>query len=67
MNNTPIVAFCNTNSNVDGIDLVVPLNITNKRAVGVGLWLIANEILKIRGEKPVELENFIKGTQQDTD
>lgn len=60
LNNIPLVAFCNTNSKIDGLDLVVPLNITNKNAIRIALWLIANEILKSKGEKPVELGSFGK-------
>ena len=60
LNQIPVVAFCNTNSNVSGIDLIVPLNTISKKAIGIALWLIANEVRKLRKEKEIILENFIK-------
>lgn len=59
INQIPVLAFCNTNSDISGVDLVVPLNITNKGAIGVVLWLILNEIKKLKKEKPILLEEFI--------
>ncbi len=54
----PTIGFCNTNSNISGVDLIVPLNITNKKALKVSLWLIANNIRKLRGEEEVGVEVF---------
>lgn len=56
--NIPTIAFCNTNSDISGVDLIVPLNITNKKAIKMALWLIANNIRKLRGEEEVGLEVF---------
>jgi small subunit ribosomal protein SAe len=67
LNNIPVLAFCNTNSKIDGLDLVVPLNVTNRNAIRIALWLIANEILRAKGQKPVLLEGFGKEEQSDED
>lgn len=64
LNNIPVVGFCNTNSRTDGIDIIVPINITNKQAIEVALWLIANEIRRLRGEEAIPMEIFSKGEEE---
>ncbi len=59
LNRMPVVGYCNTNSDVNGIDVIVPMNITNKQALGVSLGLILNEMRKLKKEEPVPLEEFI--------
>jgi len=61
LNNVPVVAFCNTNSKTDGIDLIVPINTTNQKSLEIALWLIANEIRKLRGESEIAMDVFSKG------
>lgn len=56
--NIPTIAFCNTNSDISGVDLVVPINTTNQKAIMVSLWLIANNVRKLRGEEEVGLDKF---------
>lgn len=60
LNKIPVMAFSNTNSNVSGLDFLIPLNITSKKAIGVALWLIANEIKKERKEEEIVLEEFME-------
>jgi ribosomal protein uS2 len=64
LNNIPVVAFCNTNSSTEGIDLIVPINTTNQKSLEIALWLIANEIRKLRGESEVAVEVFSKGVAE---
>ena len=59
LNRMPVIGYCNTNSDVNGLDLIVPINITNRLALGVSLWLILNEMRKLKKEEPVPLEEFI--------
>lgn len=59
LNRMPVVGYCNTNSDVNGIDVIIPMNITNKQALGVSLGLILNEMRKLKKEEPVPLEEFI--------
>jgi len=64
LNNIPVVAFCNTNSDTEGIDIIVPINTTNQKALEITLWLIANEIRKLRGEAEVSMDVFSKGEEE---
>jgi len=45
----PIIALCDTNNEVRGIDLVVPCNNKGKKSLGLIFWIIAREYLKSRG------------------
>ncbi len=60
LNQIPVLAFCTTNSDISGVDLIVPLNITNKNAIGISLWLILNEMRKLKKDKPIPLEEFME-------
>ena len=60
LNHIPILAFCNTNSDISGVDLIIPLNITNKNAIGISLWLVLNEMRKLKKENPVPIEDFME-------
>ncbi len=45
----PIVAFCDSNNETKGIDLVIPGNNKGRRSLAVLYWLLAREILVERG------------------
>jgi len=45
----PIVALCDTFNELGGIDFVIPMNNKGRKAVAMVYWLLAKEILKIRG------------------
>ncbi len=48
--NVPIVALCNTNNQINNIDLIIPANNKYNKSVGLVLYLLAREILKNRGK-----------------
>src|SRR3989344_3459457 len=46
----PVIALCDTNNNPSMIDLVIPTNNKGRKAIGLIFWILAREVLKIRGE-----------------
>lgn len=45
----PVIAFCDTNNQANGIDLVVPCNNKGKKSLGLVYYLIAKHYLLKRG------------------
>ena len=58
--NIPVIAFCQTDSNLRYVDIAIPCN--NKGAASIGLmwWLLTREVLRMRGTVPRELPWDIK-------
>lgn len=48
--NVPIIALCDTNNNTHFIDLVVPTNNKGRKALALIFWLLAREVLKLKGK-----------------
>ncbi|KAJ2159974.1 structural constituent of ribosome [Coemansia sp. RSA 552] len=47
--NIPVIAFCNTDASLEHVDIAIPINNASKHAIGLGLWLLAREVLRLRG------------------
>ncbi len=45
----PIVALCDTNNQVNNIDLVIPCNNKGKKSLGLVFWLLAKTYLELKG------------------
>ena len=59
--NIPVIAMCDSNNLTTGIDIIVPGNNKGRRSLALIYWLMAREILRIKGELPAdgELEETI--------
>ncbi len=45
----PVVALCDTSNETKNLDLVLPTNNKGKRAIALVFWLLAREVMKIKG------------------
>ena len=51
-NGIPIIALCDTSTSTDMVDVVIPCNNRGKYSIGLVYWLLAAEVLRIRGQIP---------------
>jgi len=54
--NIPVIAFCNTDAPMSYVDIGIPCNTKGNNALGLMWWMLAREVLRLRGTISRDIE-----------
>jgi len=54
--NMPVIAFCNTDSSLRGVDIAIPCNTQGKHSIALMYWMLSREVRRLRDNIPREKE-----------
>jgi len=54
--NIPVIAFCNTDAPIGYVDIGIPCNTKGNHALGLMWWMLAREVLRLRGTISRDME-----------
>jgi len=54
-NNLPVIALCNSHSSLQFVDIAIPCNNKAHNSLGLMFWMLAREVLRLRGMIPRSL------------
>lgn len=54
--NIPVIAFCNTDAPLGYVDIGIPCNTKGNHALGLMWWMLAREVLRLRGTISRDME-----------